>query len=83
MDQVFLLDDKATVLKHEQDLRNSEVPVLVMNAAKASYNGFEIKDPKLTEEGGKVYYKLELRKSKERVNVVFNPEGQILETGRR
>jgi uncharacterized membrane protein YkoI len=82
MDHVFVVDDKATVLKHEQDLRNSEVPVLIMNAAKASYTGFEIRNAKLTEEGGKVSYNLEMRKSKDKVNVIFNPEGKILETNR-
>lgn len=83
MDHVFMLDDKATFLKHEQDLRNSEIPVPVMNAAKASYNGFEIRDVKLTEEGGKVNYNLEMRKSKEKVNVILNPEGKILETSNK
>jgi uncharacterized membrane protein YkoI len=79
MDHVFIFDDKANILKHEQDLRNSEVPVLVMNSAKTTYNGYEIRDADLTEEGGKVIYTLQMRKSNERIYVIFSSEGKILE----
>src|SRR4030042_1974616 len=79
MDHVFMFDDKATLLIHEQDLRNSEVPVLVMNAAKAAYVGFEIRDADLTEESGQVIYKLKMSKSKEKVSLILNQDGKILE----
>ena len=78
MNHVFLFDGKTTILKHEQDLRNSEIPIRVMNAAKASYKGFEIRNAKLSEELGKVIYKLNMRRSKENVIVVIDSDGKIL-----
>ena len=80
MDNEFWFDDKNQLLKHKQDLRNSEIPVLVLNAAVAGFSGFEIRDADLTEEGANTTYELELRKSKEKVHVTFNPEGKILKT---
>ena len=77
-DHVFKFDDRATVIKHEQDLLNSEVPVKVMNGVKAAYAGFEVRDAYLMEDGGSVSYRLEMGKSKERISVVLNPEGTIL-----
>ena len=74
----FMFDDKTNLLKHNQDLRNTEIPVPVMNAAKAAYNGYEIRDADLIEEGRKVIYDLEMRKSKEKVHVIFDPDGKIL-----
>lgn len=78
-DHYFKFDDKASLLNHNQDLRNTEIPVPVLNAAKAAYPGFEIRDADLLEEGNKLNYKLQLRKSKEKVYVYFSPDGKILE----
>jgi len=79
IDHFFIFDDKANMLKHKQELRNSEVPLAVMNSAKAAYNGYEVRDADLTEEGGKVTYTLQLRRSNERINVILSTEGKILE----
>lgn len=80
MDNEFWFDDKNQLLKHKQDLRNSEIPALVTNAAVAGFSGFEIRDADLTEEGANTTYELELRKSKEKVRVTFNSGGKILKT---
>lgn len=71
------------MLKHQQDLRKSEIPVTVMNAVITAYNGFEIRDAALTEEGGKLIYNLELNKSKTKVSVAINPEGKFIEVKNR
>lgn len=78
-DHKFLFDDKATLLRHEQDLRNSEIPPAVLNAVKTSYAGYEIRDADLTEIDSKVIYDIEMRKSKDRVHVILNEQGEILE----
>jgi hypothetical protein len=74
----FRFDEKSNLLRHDQDLRNSEIPVEVLNAARAAYPGYEIRDADLLEEGKKVNYKLQLRKSKEKVYVYFSSKGKIL-----
>ena len=77
-DHAFWIDPEATVLKHTQDLRDSEIPAPVLNAATAAYKGYDIRDADLTEEGGEAIYILRLRKSKEDVYVTFSPDGKIL-----
>ena len=79
MDHAFWINHKATLLKHTQDLRNTEIPVPVLNAAKAAYSGYEIRDADLIEEAGKIIYILVMKKSKEKVYLTFNPNGKILE----
>jgi hypothetical protein len=78
-DHAFWIDHKAFVIKHTQDLRNTEIPAPVMNAAKAAYEGYEIRDADLTEDGGKTIYILRLRKSKDNVYVTISHRGKILE----
>ncbi len=75
----FWIDNKGELLKYIKELKDSEVPVQVLNAAKAAYNGYEIRNANLTEESGKVIYNLEMRKSKVKVQLLFNPDGKILE----
>ena len=79
-DHSFWFDDKGKLLKHHQDLRNSEIPLPVMTAISSLYAGYEIRDADKIEEGGKIIFDMELRKSKERINVKFNPKGEVLET---
>ncbi|MFO7658195.1 MAG: hypothetical protein R6W78_14135 [Bacteroidales bacterium] len=75
----FVFNDKAALLKHKQDLKNSEIPVPIINSAISAYAGFVINKAELLEEGGKASYELRLRKSKENVRVVFDQNGKILE----
>jgi uncharacterized membrane protein YkoI len=77
-DHIFLLNDKYSITKHEQELRRSELPVAVVNAAKSAYVGFELRDANLTEEGGQVIYNLEMRKSKEKMTLALDKDGKIL-----
>ncbi len=63
-------------------MRKSEIPAKVMTAISSLYSGYEIRDADKIEEGGKIYFDLELKKSKEKVNVKFNPEGKVLEVYR-
>jgi hypothetical protein len=78
-DHVFTFNSKANLLRHNQDLRNSEIPIPVLNAINTTYNGYEIRDADLLEEKGKAVYILKLRKSKENFYVHFSPNGKILE----
>lgn len=78
-DNDFWFDENASLIKHNQDLRNSEIPVSIQNTIKARYEGFEIRDADLIEEDGKTIYDLELRNSKNKVHLILNPKGEILE----
>jgi uncharacterized membrane protein YkoI len=73
----FWYDDKANMLKHKQDLRNSEIPVSVIRAISSLYPGFEVRDADKIEEGRILIYEIELRKSDERIQVIFNQRGEV------
>jgi len=79
----FIINGKATLVNHNQDLRDSEVPPLVMRAVKTAYNGYEIRDADLREEGGKVTYTFELRKSRDNIYLILSPDGKIIEVKKR
>ncbi len=78
-DHAFWIDNKTTLIKHTQDLREEEIPAPVLNAARKAYNGYDIRDEDLIEEGGKTIYILRMRKSRDNIYVTFSPDGKILE----
>ena len=78
-DHLFTVDQKSNIIEHHQDLRHSEIPVPILNAVNDLYNDYEIRDADLKETGGKGVYIIQLRKSREKIYVTFNPQGKILE----
>ncbi len=79
MDHLFIFNN-AIMIKHEQDLRSTELPVQVINAAKTAYNGYEIRDVNLLEQEGRIIYYLKMRKSKEEISLTISSDGKILES---
>jgi uncharacterized membrane protein YkoI len=78
-DHAFTFDQDGTILKHSQDLAKSEIPESILKTLNKSYDGYEIRDADLEEEGGKGVYILKLRKSRDNVRVTFSPKGRVLE----
>ena len=64
MDHVFTVDNKEIVLKHEQDLRDNEIPIPIKKTLTESYKDYDIRDADLIEEGGKTSYILRIKKIK-------------------
>lgn len=78
-DHDFIFEGKTNLILHKQDLRDSEIPVPILNTVKANYSAYEIRDADLREENGKITYNLRLRKSRENFNVIFTAQGKVLE----
>jgi uncharacterized membrane protein YkoI len=78
-DHAFTFVQDGTILKHSQDLAKSEIPESILKTLNKSYDGYEIRDADLEEEGGKGVYILKLRKSRDNVRVTFSPKGRVLE----
>ncbi len=76
---VFTFDKNGDLLKHEQDLKKGEIPAQVMKTITTAYKDYEIRNADLNEENGKTTYKIELKKSKEKILAILNPDGKILE----
>ena len=79
MEHLFWMGNNGVLLKHIQDLRDSEIPAPVLNAANSNYKEYEIHDADWIEERNSSTYKLELRKSNRRVYLTINPDGKILD----
>lgn len=78
-DHVFTVNNKASILKHEQDLRDNEIPIPIKQTLAESYKDFDIRDADLIEEGATSIFILKIRKSKEQFYVTFNQNGKVLE----
>ena len=78
-DHEFIFDDKTNLLLHKQDLRDSEIPTPVINTIKTSYSEYEIRDADLREEYGKTTYILRLQKSREKIYVIFDSQGKLIQ----
>lgn len=78
-DHEFTFEGKTKLLLHKQDLRDNEIPDPVLSVAKTKYKHYEIRDADLREENGKSTYILRLRKSRENIYVIFNPNGDVIE----
>ncbi len=82
-DNFFWYDGSGKLLKHQRDLRNSEIPPAVMNSISVLYAGFEIRDSDMIQEDRAISYDIELRKSKERITVIFNEKGEVLKSTKK
>lgn len=78
-DHVFTIDNKVSVLKHEQDLRDHEIPNPIKQSLKESYKDYDIRDADLIEAGGKSNYILRIKMSRKNIYITFSPEGKVLE----
>lgn len=77
MEHVFWFDTRSNLLKHTQDIRQSEIPGPVLNTLASKYKDYDIRDADLVEERGNKVYILRLRKSKEQLYVTFNKDGNV------
>ncbi|MFL1012131.1 PepSY-like domain-containing protein [Flavisericum labens] len=78
-DHNFTFDHKVKLLKHTQDLKDSEIPAPIMKTIASNYPDHDIRDVDLKEENGKIIYILRLRNSKMQVYLTFNERGKVLE----
>ena len=76
---VFTFDAGQTMLRHQQDLRDSEIPSPVMETFHREYPGYEIRDANLLEEGMTATCTLKIRKSRDTRYITLDTKGLILE----
>lgn len=72
------IDAAGKLLRLDTDIKQADLPAPVQKAITAQYAGYKIKDPEKIEEGGKVSYKVELKKEGgEDKKVHFAPDGTV------
>jgi len=77
-DHDFLINEKGTLLKYEKELKRNEIPAVILATLNEKYQGYEIRVAELKEESAASFYDIQLRKSKEKVTLTFNPKGEII-----
>ena len=71
-------DKDANLLAYSLDMRESQLPAIVKNAAITKYPNSKIDDVKKIVKGTETMYKLELKKEKTEREVLFNSNGTFL-----
>ena len=77
-DHDFWINEKGTLLKYEKELKRNEIPAVILATLNEKYQGYEIRVAELKEESAASFYDIQLRKSKEKVRLTFNPKGEII-----
>jgi uncharacterized membrane protein YkoI len=72
------IDAAGKILRHKVDIKHKDLPAAVQKQIAAKYAGFKAKDPEKVEEGGKITYKVELKKDKEKRDVEFAADGAVI-----
>jgi uncharacterized membrane protein YkoI len=83
MDHEFIFTEKAKIIKHNQDLRKNEIPAVILTTINQKYQGYEIHVAELKEDSAASFYDIQLRKSKEKVTLTFNPKGEIMGSAKK
>lgn len=71
-------DSTGKLIRHKEEIAQTELPQKVSEKIKNSFNGYRLKDVKRITEGNKISYKMELKSATEEWKVVFDSEGNVL-----
>lgn len=71
-------DKSGKLVKHEEEISNSDLPQKVVSTINSEFSGYRMDDAKKITTEGKVTYTLELKKLTEEWKVEFDVEGKLL-----
>lgn len=77
-DHELMLDNTGKILKHKQDINQSDLPQTVASAIAKDFAGFRLSDISKTIADGNATFKLDLKKGAEEWEIVFDQAGKIL-----
>lgn len=78
IDHELWLDYSGKWKKHKQDFEEKDLPKAVKATILRSYNGFEVHNVELIEEGRRRFYKMKLERSAVNRKVIFDEHGRII-----
>ncbi|HEV7380090.1 MAG TPA: PepSY-like domain-containing protein [Dyadobacter sp.] len=70
------INGAGNVEKHKLDISNSDLPAAVKTAIASEYKGYRINDAERLDAGGKVTYKVEVKKGAEDMDTFFDEQGR-------
>ena len=68
-------DESANLIMYIVDIRESDLPAIVKNAAMSKYPNYKFDDIEKVVKGSETFYKVEMEKGKSEIKAVFNPNG--------
>lgn len=75
------IDASGKLLRLDTDIKQADLPAGVQKSLNEHYAGYKVKDPEKIEEGGKITYKVELKKEgAENRKVHFSPDGTVVKS---
>ncbi len=77
-DNKIWMDDRGKIIKHEQNLWQSEVPVAIIEAVRGKCKYFDLDDAERTEEGGRVTYYVDFEVDNKDCHFWIDEKGEIL-----
>lgn len=76
-DHEVWISKNGAILKHKQELKQSELPAAVTSQLKKNYNTYRIDDVDQYEVNKKFYYKVELKKHDQERKMIFDQQGKL------
>lgn len=78
VDHKAWFDASGKITRHDQDIRKADLPAAIQQQLSSQFAGYTAKDPEKRDEGGKISYKVELKKQGDDRKVVFSPDGKVI-----
>ena len=73
------IDKSGKITKHKEDFPKKDLPKFIQQKITTEFSGYKLDDADKIEEGGKIYYQVELDGSADDRKVLFTADGQIKE----
>jgi hypothetical protein len=71
-------DAAGNVLKHKQDIKQSDLPAAIKNGIVKNFKDYRASDVKRIQTGNSVTYKVDLKSATEKWEVTFDEAGKVL-----
>ncbi len=73
------IDRNGTIVKHKEEFPQRELPQAIMQKLQSEFAGYKIDDAEKIEEGGNIYYEVELDGRRDERKILFTSEGDVRE----
>lgn len=71
-------DETGNPVKYEEEIPKGQLPEKVLSKINSDFKDYEIEEVEKVTENNTVHYKVELDAKKMDLNVIFDPEGEVL-----
>jgi len=71
-------DETGNPVKYEEEIPQNQLPEKVLSKVNGEFKDYKVKEVEMITENNSVIYEIEFRSKSEKIEVTFNPEGEIL-----